>query len=237
MKTHPSARRSRGFTLIELLTVIAIIGILAAILIPAVGGIKAIAQRTTASQNSRQIALAYNTFSSSGSRPRNINKGANSQNEPYAANSVAQFAGILAKRGSLNTAEIWYITADPALASEVNNLADIKLVLDNPAQDQASASNLTVSPISWAVAVNLPINADASTTPICWTRGLTTSGTWDSDDSPWEGDGGHIAYLDGHVAWYEDLADDPLVNNESSSGGTTTNIGQAVYGSTNILED
>lgn len=47
-----------GFTLIELLTVIAIIGILTAIIVPVVGSVRQTARRAACSSNLRQIAAA-----------------------------------------------------------------------------------------------------------------------------------------------------------------------------------
>lgn len=59
--SHPSSRTA-AFTLVELLTVIAIIGVLAAIIIPVVGKVRQSANKTTCASNLRQIGVALNSY-------------------------------------------------------------------------------------------------------------------------------------------------------------------------------
>jgi len=58
LRITPSRKVSRGFTLVELLAVIAIVGVLAAIVIPVTQSVRASARASTAASNLRQLAAA-----------------------------------------------------------------------------------------------------------------------------------------------------------------------------------
>src|SRR5687768_1653398 len=56
---RPASQKRRGFTLVELLVVLAVIGILAAILVPALSGAKAKGQHVVCLNNLKQLTLAW----------------------------------------------------------------------------------------------------------------------------------------------------------------------------------
>lgn len=58
LRITPSRKVSHGFTLVELLAVIAIVGVLAAIVIPVTQSVRASARASTAASNLRQLAAA-----------------------------------------------------------------------------------------------------------------------------------------------------------------------------------
>jgi prepilin-type N-terminal cleavage/methylation domain-containing protein/prepilin-type processing-associated H-X9-DG protein len=208
-------RACRRFTLVELLAVIAVIGILSAILLPVVGKVREQAQRAKSASNLRSIAQAYAQFSSAGGRDRTI---------PSSVASVQDWAAMLAAEVGLVDASVYYIESDPRVA----DLAAIPAsVGSGNGRDFKVDPEFVAALPSYAVVAGISPNAPASTTPLLFTRGLGADGRW-GEDSPWAGDGGHIVFLDGHVLYYRDLAAEGGMLLHYRSQTRTSNILEAI---------
>lgn len=217
--------RKRGFTLVELLTVIAIIGILAAILIPTVGSVMDNARKSAASSNLRQIGSAYNIYTTGGSRPKTVNVA-----------DIDAYAALLAKEADLNDPKIWLLGDDDAVAGDGGVFPVVIAVPGaNSAADWVTDTDFARIPKSFAVANNLSARA-SSTVPVAWTRGLLATGFWDAAPNSVYGDeGGHIVFKDGHVEFFDNVAEDSGLLVDPVTKTATVNIEDAI-GSAEVFE-
>jgi len=169
----------------------AFVGLVVAIAVPTIVGVLNIRHGNLVN-NQHQIAMAYIGFELSGDKQRTL------QVEPGGTAHDAAF--ILARDAGINDATIWFSQDD----KQLNGKTLPKTVLTGDGPSATLNPDFAALPLADEIASNIPPNAPPNT-PIVWTRGLRPDGTW-APDSPWQGQGGHIAFFDGHVEWFDKLS-------------------------------
>ncbi|MDR1435796.1 MAG: type II secretion system GspH family protein [Puniceicoccales bacterium] len=211
--------KQRAFTLIEVLAVITIIGILSAIVTPAVGGALAKARKMRTASNLRQIAISYGAHVNGGGSTKNLNGAA----------TVADWAAALAADGGGDDASIYIVSEDYLVTS--SSRPTPKRVL---ARGNATASEEFRSfPLAIAVITGLSPDDDPTTTPLAYSRGLDeNSGYWRAQNGDGGGvygqTGGFVVFLDGHVNWYGSIAEDGGALVDFETGAKTASVRSAV---------
>ncbi|MDB6094074.1 MAG: hypothetical protein JWM32_1636 [Verrucomicrobia bacterium] len=210
-----------GFTLIELLTVIAIIGILAAIIIPTVGTVREKAQRTVDANNLREIAKAAMIYASDNNDRLPDPAVLQAQGLINAPSPAYLWPAILARNGMLNDASFYFAKNDPLFNGAYPDAVIAKTDAARRSLDPTFVANAA---LSWEFVGGLKMG-DPATTPIAFTRGLTAAGTWDAAKGVYKDTGGYVAFIGGNVAFYSDVSQKFVSN---SSGQLVSNVLQAL---------
>ena len=219
-----------AFTLIELLTVIAIIGILAAIVIPTVGTVREKAQRAVDSNNLREILKAAQIYAGD-----NQDRLPDPVNIPNATLNAAQVAfkwpGILAKNNILTDPSFYFAKNDSAFSGTYPTF----IINPSAARNSLHPSFTNSRSPSWTFVGGVRMS-HPSTTPVIWTRGLRNNGTWSPTSGVYNETGGFIAFLGGNIGFYADTTNrnatspSPFVSNFPTSTSQTRpiNVLQAI---------
>jgi prepilin-type processing-associated H-X9-DG protein len=202
--------RKKGFMLIELITVITIMAILVGLLFPTITGFLKRGQLVQSMNRLTQISKAYFQFRSDNkgrNLPLRISKNPSSgQDAVFEVTTVYHLAYEFAWRGYLNESIVYQIPTDLHVEQQ-GVIPQAVAERDSADAPRGLSEVFSSAPVSFDLVAGLSYNAPSST-PVALTRGLDPqTGGWSSDEteSPYGPDGGHVAFLDGHVEWFENI--------------------------------
>lgn len=199
MKNIRLAPHHGAFTLIELLTVIAIIGVLAALIFPTVGKVRETAQRTVDANNLRELVKAASLYAID-NNDRLPDPVAIAAQYPGLGTGPYAWAGILAQRGLVTQPTFFFARNDPHYSGT------LPAAIVDPTDPKTLAADFAGSTLSVELIGGLRMG-NAATTPVAFTRGLQVTGDWDADSGAYKDNGGHIAFLGGNVQYFPNVSE------------------------------
>jgi prepilin-type N-terminal cleavage/methylation domain-containing protein len=219
MGRAPRRSPHAAFTLIELLTVIAIIGILAAIVIPTVGTVREKAQRAVDANSIREILKAAQIYAGENQDRLPDPQPTSIPNSVLNAPQLAwKWPGILAKNNILTDPTFYFAKNDPAF----NGTFPTFIIQPSAARNTLHTSFTQGRSPSWEFVGGVKMS-DSARTPVIYTRGLQANGTWSATSGVYKDTGGYIAFLGGNVAFYNNVqgANSPFYSNNPTSTSQT----------------
>lgn len=229
-----TATPRRGFTLVELLTVIAIIGILAAILIPVVGRARESARSAACASNLRQLSAACLLYAGENKgRLVALKDGATNETwrikiEPYLVSRRSDQSPLICPSDPITAYPTSSATGEwPASygLNAVNQFAGNSTFLEYAANTRSQLLSAVKNPSRLIMITDIGRNqsAAAGSDPATWTEDRTTSsssfgyarfpwnGAFNLEWSVWPRHGNgrkaNAAFYDGHVAPVDLIAD------------------------------
>ena len=190
--------KQQGFSLIELLMVLGVMALLMGMLIPSVGVVRQKAQRMATAQKLRQLGLGVAAYQSI-------------TGQALKAGSLGEWIRELATETGLREGELYLFEEDPLVAVSLETMPPV-LVRKTGIGHWSLIDGFDALPVGVAVASGISPMSNPSTTPVAWTRGLTTDGYWLAQGNERSGiygdEGGFIVFLDGHVVFFRNLEKD-----------------------------
>ncbi len=224
---RPQPPSPGAFTLIELLTVIAIIGILAAIFIPTMGSALDKAKRAVDAANLREIVKAASIYAQDNSdHLPDPTTGVIPTTTLNANPRALLWPGIIAHNGILTDPKVYFSKLDPFF-SGTYPVSIINSSLGATAAKTSLDPTFTGVSLAYEFVGGLK-TGDPAATPVAYTRGLQTTGAWSLTSGVYKDTGGFVGFLAGNVEFYGSTATPAAVFTSNNSGRKIANIRQAI---------